>query len=533
MLGSEPGAVPPPPRPPLTTAKGLARNVLFSVATQAWIIVLALVTIRIVIHGLGADAYGIFVIASLLLGYAAFLDLGLTAAVVRSIAQYRTAGATVGLERIIGTAFGTLLILGLVGGLALALLTPFAVGTLLHIPTALQADARFVFYLAALAFVLNMGLVIFAAIPQGLQRLDLLSIRNALLTTSTAIGQIAVIEFRGGLRWLAVVSFASNVASLAVFGILAPRLLPGMSFRPRISLDALRELASFGAKRFVSQAAVQAIFQLDRIIVGVFLPIRAVTFYSVPLSITQRFLVFHGSITNTYFPAASELHGLRDTARMRRLYLTTLKLNAVLMFVLVALVGALAVPILDAWLGSEFARGSAAILVVLALGYGLAALAGLSGQLTDASGHPGWTAWYAVGSAALNIILSVTLVPRVGAIGAAYAILIANGIGGLFFLTVTQWRLLRLSVGETLAQVVRPAAAGVLVAVAGVLAAPHLHGVAPVIAALLAGGAIYVVLTFALGVWDTRERRLAKETIIAVLPFTRSLLGEGQRKEGR
>jgi O-antigen/teichoic acid export membrane protein len=258
-----------------------------------------------------------------------------------------------------------------------------------------------------------------------------------------------------------------------------------------------------------------------------------VTFYSVPLSITQRFLVFHGSITNTYFPAASELHGLRDTARMRRLYLTTLKLNAVLMILLVALVGGLAVPILDAWLGSEFARNSAAILVVLALGYGLAALAGVSGQLTDASGHPGWTAWFAVGSAVVNIVLSVTLVPRIGAIGAAYAILIANGGGGLVFLAITQWRLLRLSLTETLAQIVRPAAAGLLVAAGAYLSAPHLRGIFAVIVALVAGGVVYTLLTFVLGVWEARERRLAREAIVAVMPFTRSLLGGVPRKVDR
>jgi O-antigen/teichoic acid export membrane protein len=515
MLGSESGTAP----PPLTTARGLARNVLFSVATQGWIIVLSLVTIRIVVHGLGADAYGVFVIASLVLGYVAFLDLGLTPALVRSIALHRADGEADHLGRVIRSAFAALLILGVVGGLLLAWLTPFAVTTLLHIPLGMHADAMFVFYLAALAFTFNMGLVVFAAIPQGLQRLDLLSIRSAVLTTLTAIGQIAVVELGGGLRWLAIVSFASNVASLAVFGILAPRLLPGVSFRPRISLDALRELASFGAKRFVSQAAVQAIFQLDRVIVGAFLPIRAVTFYSVPLSITQRFLVFHGSITSTYFPAASELHGLRDTARMRRLYLTVLKINAVLMILLVALVGALAAPILDAWLGPEFARGSAAILTVLALGYGLTALVGLSGQLTDASGHPGWTATFVTISAVLNIAISVILVPRVGAIGAADALLIQNGVGGLLFLTFAQWRLLRLSLGETLAQLGRPLAAGIVVAGGAYLAAPHLHGVLPVIAALLAGSALYVLLTLLLGVWDRRERALAKDTIVAVLPW--------------
>ena len=40
----------------LTTARGVARNVLFSSATQAWSLLLALVSIRIVANGLGPDA---------------------------------------------------------------------------------------------------------------------------------------------------------------------------------------------------------------------------------------------------------------------------------------------------------------------------------------------------------------------------------------------------------------------------------------------------------------------------------------------
>ena len=508
-----------PPGPPLTTASNFARNVMFSVATQAWTILLSLVTIRIVVHGLGADAYGVFVIASLLLGYIAFLDLGLTPAVVRSMAIHRAISGGESLERIIRTAFGALIILGLLGGLILAALTPFAVTTLLHIPPGLRADATFVFYVASIAFALNMGLVIFVAIPQGLQRLDLVSIRSAVLATLLTIGQMATIKLGGGLRWVTIVSFASNIASLAVFGVLAPRLLPRMSFRPMLAPDALRELAGFGLKRFVSQVAVQVIFQLDRIIVGVFLPIRAVTFYSVPLSVTQRFLVFHGSIANSYFPAASELHGLGDTQRMRRLYLTTVKLNAALMIMLVALVVGLATPILDAWLGPEFARASAQILVVLALGYGLTALVGVAGQLTDASGRPGWTAGFVVASAALNVALSIILVPRIGAIGAAYALLIQNAVVGLLFLIVTQRRLVRVSIVDTVRQVIRPAAAGLVVAICALVAAPHLHGILPVIGALFAGAALYVLLTVVLGVWDARERKVARDMVYAALPF--------------
>lgn len=501
----------------VTTARGVARNILFSSITQAWALLLSLVSIRIVVHGLGEDGYGIFAIGSVLLGYVAFFDFGLTAAVVRSIAIHRASRHFESVEEIIRTAFAALIVLGLLGGCILALLTPFLVGGLLHIPPRLRGDATFVFYLASLAFVCNMVLVIFAAIPQGLQRLDLLSLRNLLLTTFTALGQIAVIEIGGGLRWLAGVSFASNVASLAVFAVLAPRLVPGVRFWPRISRGALRELGAFGAKRFISQAGVQAVFLLDRIIVGAFLPIRAVTFYAVPLTITQKFLVFHGSITNAYFPAASELHGLRDARRMRRLYLTTLKLNAVIILLLVSLVGGFAHPILDAWLGSSFATGSEAILVVLALGYGLTALVGVSGHLTDAAGHPGWTATYVGAGAVLNVVVSLILVPRIGAIGAAYALLIQNGVGGLAFLLTVQWRILRLTLGEMVRQLIRPFAAALVVTAFALLLGPHLHGVIAVLVALIAGSALYLGLTWALGVWDAREQQLARETISAAI----------------
>lgn len=505
----------------ITTARGVARNVLFSSATQAWALLLSLISIRIVVHGLGEDAYGIFAIGSVLLGYVAFFDFGLTAAVVRSIAIHRIGGQPESVEEIVRTAFAILILLGLIGGALLALLTPFLVQAMLHIPVPLRGDASFVFYLASLAFACNMVLVIFAAIPQGLQRLDLLSIRNLTLTTLTAIGQIAVIELGGGLRWLAAVSFASNVASLAVFAVLAPRLIPGVKFWPRISRGAFQELSSFGGKRFISQVGVQAVFLLDRIVVGAFLPIRAVTFYSVPLTITQKFLVFHGSITNAYFPAAAELHGLRDAARMRRLYLTVLKLNAAIVLLLVSLVAGFARPILTAWLGSSFATGSTAILTVLALGYGLTAMVGVSGHLSDAAGHPGWTGSYVVVGSVLNLVISVLLVPRVGAIGAAYALLIQNGVGGLSFLVLIQWRILSLRVSAMLGQLVRPIAAAFVVTLFALLVGPHLRGILEVLIGLALGSALYVGLTWVLGVWDAREQQLARDTVREALSFAR------------
>ena len=125
----------------MTGGRRVATNVLFNVASQVWLTLLVIVTVPIVLHRVGPAAYGVFVLASLLLGYTALLDLGLTPAVVRSIAVHNARGDRVRLERVLGTALSLLIGLAIVGGGLIALVTPVAVRSVLHVPDALQADA--------------------------------------------------------------------------------------------------------------------------------------------------------------------------------------------------------------------------------------------------------------------------------------------------------------------------------------------------------------------------------------------------------
>ena len=82
------------PSASVTSGQRVARNVLYGAAGQLWSLILLVITIPIVVRGLGESAYGVFVLVSVLLSYVAFLDLGLTPAVVRSIAvHFQLAGA--------------------------------------------------------------------------------------------------------------------------------------------------------------------------------------------------------------------------------------------------------------------------------------------------------------------------------------------------------------------------------------------------------------------------------------------------------
>jgi len=515
---------------PRVTGRRMGGNLLMTSASYAWSALLLVVSVPILVHGLGVSAYGVFALASLLLGYAALLDLGLTPAVVRAIAIHALNPDQRPFSKIMGTAFSLFLGLGLLGGLALLALAPLAVDGILHLPPGLRADARFVLDLTAVGFAANLGLTLFTAVPQGLQRLDVYAGRTIFLSTLSAAAQIGAVKLGFGLRGVATGTLAVNLLGLVLFLVVARRLLPGVDIRPRFDRWALRQLAGFGAMKFVSQLASLLTFQLDRVIVAAFLPIAQVTYYAVPVTITQKMALVQASFSTVFFPAASEMHAVGDQVRLRRLYLSAQKLMLTLVLPLVVLLAVLSRPLLSAWLGPSFAAASAGILAALAVGYGLTLLTGVPALIADATGHPHWTATAGVVYAVINLTLTIVLVPRFGAIGAAYAFLANSVVQGLAFVLIVQRVLVGVGVFEVVRSVVlRPAAMGVVVLAYALLAAGIVSTLLELIVALLFGGVLAIVLVLALGILGEDERRVARGVLDAALLRVRRLspLGRG------
>jgi O-antigen/teichoic acid export membrane protein len=499
-----------------TTSGRITANVLLSGLARVWSALMIVVTVPIIVRGVGVSAYGIFTMISVLLGYVAFLDFGLTAAVVRSVAIHRGRGDAVALERSIGTALTTLMGLGIAGGIAIFVAAPVLVTSVFHVPAALLSDSVFAFRLAALGFACNMTLVVFSGITQGLQRLDVFASRTVLLSTANAVAQIAAVSLGGGLRWLSIVTVALTMLSFVVFVVATRRLLPQVSVRPRFHRESFRELAGFGSMRFLNQASAQATFQLDPIIIGAFLPIASVSFYAVPLNVTQKFLVAEDSVASAFFPAAVDLHQRGDVARLHRLYLSALKLVVVAMAFLVLVSVVYSREILSVWVGPDVASHSSSIFQVLAVAYGMAAVVGIPAMAADATGHQRWTAAFSVASAVINVALSVLLVPRIGAIGPAWALLFNSCSQGLLFVWLVQRRFLRISLRSVLDRaLLRPALAAVGLAIFLALSAPHVGSPAALLLGVLIGLPLYLVLTWSLRVWDGHEVDAARRLVSA------------------
>jgi O-antigen/teichoic acid export membrane protein len=501
---------PPPPEGSLTARpQRIGSNIAFSGAGRAWSAVLLFITIPIVVHSIGTAAYGVYALASVILGYVAFLDFGLTAAVVRSVSKYHSLGDKRALESAVGTAFSLLIALGAAGAALIVLVSPLVVGSLLHVPSSLQPDARFALQVAGVGFGINMLLVVFAGVVQGLQRMDIFAIRSVFLSTLTSGAQIAAVLLGGGLRALVVATMAVSVLGFLIFLTASRRLLPDVSLRPRLDYAAVRELTGFGLFRFINQASGQVTTQFDPIVIGIFQPISAVGYYAVPLQLTQRFHVVQDSVAAAYFPAAVELHSREDRARETTLYLAALKLVLVAMAFLIVVSVGYAGPIMQAWVGMPVADRAAPILAVLAVGYGLSALVGVPAQASDATGHQRWTAAFAVVSALLQLSVALVLVPRYGPIGAAVAVVVNTVVQGTVFVLVVQHRFLGIGLRTMFTRaLLRPLLAGIALALVVVVARGFAQSTLTLIASLIACAVLYAVLTLAMRVWTIQEVEL-------------------------
>ncbi len=491
----------------------VARNVITSAATQAWLLGLALVTTPFLVHGLGTEAYGVYALVLTLVGYFAFLDLGLGVATIRFVAQALARGELDSVERLLRTSLAAYLVLGVLGGLVVAGLASALVG-LLDVSLGLRDVAVTALVVAGLGLAVNMPLAVFGAVPAALQRIDL---ANAITISSATLGLGgAVVLVAGGSGLVAVLlwSVVVSAGSLVAFVLLARRLLPGVRFRPRLYRAELGELGRFGLVKFANQLSVQTVYHVDKLLVAALVSVAAVTFYVIPVAIAQRLTTLVGTVTVAFLPAATQLQAERDKGRFDELVFRAEKLVALAVLPVAALLLVFAEPILSLWLGPEFAERSAWPLRLLVAGYALSSLGTVLAVACDAVGRPGVTTAFSLAGAAFNVSLCVVLIPRFGITGAAAVILCQSLVSLPVFIWFASRRVLALGIRELLRRsLLRPVAAAAIAAGGMVLLLPLVGGWGTLLGAFAVSLGVYAAAARAVGAYDAVDRGAALRSL--------------------
>jgi O-antigen/teichoic acid export membrane protein len=401
-------------------ASRLINNAVFNLFGTVWPILLGLITTPYIVQGLGLEPYGILVLVSVVLGYVLLLDFGLSASLVKYVAQYRAVKDFEILRTYIGTALIIYAMIGLAGCLIIGGLTYPLVG-LLKVTPDLRPVAQFAFYVGAVGFSVNLVSGVFRAVIIGFQRYDLSNLINVLSGTVQTIGTVAILWQGLWLKEVVLFQLAVSLVKLGLCVLSSHRLISGPIFRLAFDRQVAKSLMSFGFMTFIYRVSGLLLFQFDRTYIGFVLGGAAVTYYTIPDNLGRQMHSLPASATLASFPLASELTSTQQNQTVRRLYLRGLKWTVAIASSMTAVLVALSFKVLYYWMGHEFAQVSAIPLRLLLVSYGILAFTTIPSYIVDGMGLPRYNALFASLNAAINIIGCILLIPRWGILGAAIA----------------------------------------------------------------------------------------------------------------
>jgi O-antigen/teichoic acid export membrane protein len=489
-------------------------NAIYNLIPQFWFLGLTLFTMPFVLHRLGVDAYGILSIITVVAGYLAFLDLGLNVAVIRFIAAHDAKGERDEINRVTATALAVFSVMALVAVAAL-LVSAGLLARLLSVPEQLQSDAALALRLGGISFGLNLVMGVFSAVPRALQRFDVVNLLNVVIGTLQIGVTVILLAIGQGLLAIMVWSCVLAALSLIVYLLVARRLLPTISVRPRFDAEKFRELYRFSGFVMISNFTGVAAGHSEKLLLGGLAPIAQVTFYAVPFNIVSRVqMLIPSNLFAVLFPAFSAMSVTEKRETIQDAYLRAFKFILLAVAPITILLVFFGGDLLRLWIDADMARNGGPPLAVLAVAVLINAPAWVSVTTGQSLGRPALVAGAQVVHLLVLIVSGLLLVPHYGALGAALAWLAGNLIGIPVLVLLVNRRVLQLGAARMLKEaLLRPLLVTALVSLLAAALKPLVAGLISLALAAAAITLVFLALGFSIGL-DGRDRSTVKSFVV-------------------
>lgn len=380
----------------LLSGRLLARNTIWNLVGQILPMVVGILTIPLVIHGMGIERFGVLSLAWIVVGYFSLFDLGIGRALTKFIADKLGANEEHVIPPLACTSLLLMLLLGIVGGLVTLALSPWLVHRLLKIPQALQGETLHGFYLLAASVPIVTTTAGLRGILEALQRFRIVNVIRIPLSIFSFVGPLLVLPYSHSLFPVIAVLVLGRLIGCGVHIWACFEAIPGLLHSRSLEGTFLIPLMRYGGWMTANNVVGPLMFYMDRFLIGVLLSVGAVGYYTAPVDMVLRLTVVPGAVVGVLFPAfAMSLN--QDPARAGVLLSRGLKYVFLVVFPVVLVIVTFAPEGLRLWLGPTFSLNSASVLRWVAAGVFVNSLSTLPFVLIQSAGRPDITAWLLAG----------------------------------------------------------------------------------------------------------------------------------------
>ncbi len=345
--------------------KLLLKNIFSNWALMIIGAIIAFFMSPFLVHTLGKDQYGVWALIFSVIAYMSFFDVGMKQSLARYLSKHYATQDYEGLNGIMNssnliyTITGTLVI---VGTLVVTYVFLDAFNVTSELKPVMRTALIIIGFNEAVSFFFMTGTAI-----GPFHRYD---ISNAIEITASIISALIVVYFlkKGhGLITLAVITIVINIVKSVIRRVVQQRLVPQIHWRLKyINREHIRQLLGYGVVSFLIVISWMVIFNIDNIVVGIFLTTTAVTFYSIAGQMITYLRTIISGISIPLVPAISHLDATSDTSEIAILYGKMSKYLYYLSGCICVGLYFFAGKFIYLWMGPEF-TDTVAILYILAI----------------------------------------------------------------------------------------------------------------------------------------------------------------------
>lgn len=438
----------------------LVRGITMNWMSLAFTVLVSFFRSPFVVHHLGNEAYGAWVLIGAAVSYMSLLDLGLRSSVVRYASKGHAQGNHAESSESVSAALWVRLWMCaaiVVGGAVLAIV--FA--RVFHIPAQLQTAARLAVFAIALRMSVSLACGVFGGVIVALSRYDIDATIEILQSGLETVGFVWLLWIGHGILSMAVCSLlVGTVAGLARV-VYAHRLYPQLQiFFRRPPSQTLRKLWRYGFWVFLANVAVQLVYYTDNLVVGRYVAVAAVTFYAIGGSLISYGRQIVTAMTTTFTPLASTLEAEGKTDQMRQLLIHGTRAALVLALPIYVALFVRGQTFIALWMGRQYQYQSGHVMQILIISAVFASTSPTGGGIAYGMEKHRAVGICAIFEGVTNLLLSIFLAKKLGIYGVAWGTTIPSLFVHLIFWPPYICKLVNISVSHYIYQSwVRPAAA--------------------------------------------------------------------------
>ena len=466
-----------------------------------------LISIPLLLRGLGEAAFGLQSLVAVIIGYLTIMDMGLTWPIIKYLAEDRAKNDTESANRMLSTTLNLYGMIGIVGMVVIFLAAEWLARSVFKMPAELIPQATLVFRLASIGFLGSVGMSWGQALSMGLQRYDLnYSVSVPLSTAGTLIGVGVVYAGYGVVGYVLTRTLFTIIAGPTYF-IITRHLLPDFNFRWGLDKATLRRVRGYVGYGAINRVVSSLVSRLDQTLLGIWLGVAAAGIYSVPFLMANSLGYMLAYMLGFIFPMASELQSLGQMDRLRDIFIRSSQFIA-------ALAGLIFIPLfilgdlfLTLWTPTISAKATDVLRLLALAGYIGTLTATLPNNVMVGLGKMRQFTIYTTIRAVALATFCFIFIRSLGIVGAGWALLLTCSVD-IIYLVIVLRGYIQIGVMQLFRQAyLKSMALSVVLGALVWFTRPWGHSWLGLIAIISVMELVYIFIGFRLGIFGETEKR--------------------------